>query len=230
MKRAVAIITCCLFLFSLSLPALALYKDENIFYCHKNDQQKIALTFDDGPHPRYTRKILDVLAKYNVKATFFVIGQNIEYYPGIVEQIIAEGHEIGNHTYRHKRTKTLDSASFCDDVRRCDGMIEASCNSKARLFRPPEGYVDDKVKEIARELGYSIILWNIDTRDWEHASTDQIARCVTEKAEAGDIILMHDYVSGKSSTVDALEVIIPSLLSRGYRFVRVSELIANQEL
>lgn len=228
MKRAIAIIMCCLWALNLSLPAFALYKDENIFYCQKNDQQKIALTFDDGPHPRHTRKILDVLKKYDVKATFFVIGQNIEYYPGIVEQILSEGHEIGNHTYRHKRTKTMNNADFSEDVRHCDGMIADNCNYKTKLFRPPEGYVDEKVKAVARELGYSIILWNIDTRDWEHASAHQIADGVTEKATAGDIILMHDYVSGKSSTVEALEMIIPRLLSRGYRFVRVSELIEGE--
>lgn len=227
MKKTISVILATVFLFSWRIPVFSLYHDENIFYCHKNNAQKIALTFDDGPHPRYTRRILDILKKYDIKATFFIIGQNVEYYPGIVEQIIAEGHEVGNHTYRHKHTKMLTDEVFEQDVEKCNSLISEKCANKVKLFRPPEGYVDEKVRAVAQSLGYSIILWNIDTRDWEHASAKQIERTVINNISAGDIILMHDYVSGSNSTIEALERIIPKLLDENYKFVTVSELIEN---
>lgn len=224
MKRYAAALLSVFLILALSLSGSA---EENIFYCHRNNEQKIALTFDDGPHPKYTPKILEILKRYGIKATFFVIGQNVEYYPGIVEQIVADGHEIGNHTYRHKRTKMLNGDIFFDDVQRCDGIISQRCNYKIKLFRPPEGYVDEKVRDVSRELGYSIILWNIDTEDWAHATPAGIEKNVIENISAGDIILMHDYVSGKNETIDALERIIPKLLSENYKFVTVSELIGS---
>ena len=227
MKRAVCVMLVFILLISCVIPIAAAHQYENIFYCHKNNEQKIALTFDDGPHPRYTAKILEVLKKYGIKATFFIIGQNAEYYPGIVEQILADGHEIGNHTYRHKHTKMLTDEIFEDDVKRCNSLISEKYNVTAKLFRPPEGYVDEKVRAVAKSLGYSIILWNIDTKDWEHASVDEIERTVLKSVSAGDIILMHDYVSGSNTTIGALERIIPRLLDENYKFVTVSELIKN---
>ena len=227
MKRTLSLLLCAVILSICAAPSFAKDKDENIYYCHKNNEQRIALTFDDGPHPRYTPKILEILKKYGVKATFFVIGQNIEYYPGIVEQIIADGHEIGNHTYRHKHTRMLDEDTFCKDVSRCDGMLFEKCDYNIKLFRPPEGYVDEKVRMISKELGYSIILWNIDTRDWAHETPYMIEQNIINNISAGDIILMHDYVSGENSTIEALDRVIPKLLDENYKFVSVSELIKN---
>ena len=116
---------------------------------------------------------------------------------------------------------------FAEDVGRCNELISEKCELKAKLFRPPEGYVDEKVKSVAESLGYSIILWNIDTKDWAHASAYQIERTVLENISAGDIILMHDYVSGENSTIEALDRVIPKLLDENYKFVSVSELIKN---
>lgn len=227
MKKSISVFLAVLLILFANIPALAAYGDKNIYYCHKNNSQKIALTFDDGPHPKYTRKILDILKKYDIKATFFVIGQNIEYYPGILEEIIDEGHEIGNHTYNHKHTKQLNESDFDREVKSCDKIVEEVCNYKIKLFRPPEGFVDSKVKQVADELEYSIILWNIDTRDWAHSTPAEIERNVLTNVTAGDIILMHDYTSGKNTTIEALERIIPKLLSEGYKFVKISELIED---
>ena len=227
MKKTATVLLSVILLLSCALSSAARYNEKNIFYCHKNNEQMIALTFDDGPHPKYTPRILEILKRYGIKATFFVIGQNVEYYPGIIEQIIDGGHEIGNHTYRHKRTKMLNDEIFKEDVRHCDGKILQECDYKIKLFRPPEGYVDEKVRSISEELGYSIILWNIDTEDWAHSSPAEIENNVIKNISAGDIILMHDYVSGKNGTIDALERIIPKLLSENYNFVTVSELIKN---
>lgn len=225
MKKAISLFLAAAILTLANITAFAAYGERNIYYCHKNSSQKIALTFDDGPHPRYTEKILDILKKYDIKATFFLIGQNIEYYPKTVEKIISEGHEIGNHTYNHKHTKQLDGSTFDNEVKSCDKLVEDVYNYKIKLFRPPEGVVDSKVKQVADELGYSIILWNIDTRDWAHSTPEEIEKNVLTNVTAGDIILMHDYTSGKNTTIEALERIIPKLLSEGYRFVKISELI-----
>lgn len=230
-KRALCIFICLCALISLVAhpQGVAVYaKEAHIWRSVLSTDKKIALTFDDGPHPRYTERILDVLAEYGICATFFLIGENIGYYDdGIVRRMIDEGHEIGNHTQNHGHTARMSEESFCADVRECDSLISDKFGYRPRVFRPPEGYVDQKVKKIAEELGYDIILWSIDTRDWEHATPSQIVRNIEKNVSGGDIILMHDYVSGKSTTVAALRMIIPRLLDEGFEFVSVSELIKS---
>lgn len=187
--------------------------------------KKIALTFDDGPHPRYTKKILSILEKYNIKATFFVIGVNIENYPDELKRIYAAGHEIGNHSYDHHSTLGLEREELNKEIEICEELIYNNTGMKPTLFRPPQGKFNEKLTEITAKKGYSIILWSIDTRDWEHASPNNIAQTVTKNIDGGDIILMHDYISGKNTTCDALEIIIPALQAKGYKFVTVSELL-----
>lgn len=194
-----------------------------------NEEKKIALTFDDGPHPHYTEQILDLLDRYGVKATFFVIGENIEYYDkGIISRIIDSGHEIGNHTFSHTHVKQTREESFRGDVRKCHKIMLERYGYEMKLFRPPEGAVDAKVQSIARELGYSIILWSIDTRDWEHTAPTLIVSNVEKNIDGGDIILMHDYVSKPNTTTEALRELIPRLISEGYEFVTVSDLIKTK--
>ncbi|MBE6538767.1 MAG: chitooligosaccharide deacetylase [Ruminococcaceae bacterium] len=192
-----------------------------------NEDMKIALTFDDGPHPYYTSKILDILKKYGVKATFFFVGQNIEYYPETAEEVYSEGHEIGNHTYTHHRVRAMDRIELLSELNRCDDAIYEIDEYRTRLFRPPEGALDADVEEAARSMDYSVILWSIDTRDWEHHSPDTILSDVLSNIKSGDIILMHDYIGRDSPTPAAVEMLIPALLERGYRFVTVSELMNN---
>lgn len=194
----------------------------------KTENKRIALTFDDGPHPRYTAEILDLLREYNVRATFFVIGENIEYYDkNIISQMLLDGHEIGNHTFTHAHTKEMSEQKFIADVEKCHNLVLERYGYEMKLFRPPEGYVDKKVGEVANKLGYSVILWSIDTRDWEHTASSTIVGNVERSVSGGDIILMHDYVSKPSTTTTALRELIPELLSRGYEFVTVSDLISQ---
>ncbi len=188
-------------------------------------EKKIALTFDDGPHPRYTKKILSILEKYNIKATFFVIGVNIQNYPQELKKIYESGHEIGNHSYDHHSTLGLNKEELCKEIETCEELIYNSIGTKPTLFRPPQGKFDEMLTQITAKKGYSVILWSIDTRDWEHASPSNIAETVIKNISGGDIILMHDYVSGKNTTCDALEIIIPALQEKGYEFVTVSELL-----
>lgn len=194
----------------------------------ENAEKRIALTFDDGPHPRYTAEILDILKEYGVRATFFVIGENIEYYGNdIIPRILSEGHEIGNHTFSHAHTRKMDRKALLEDVDRCHSIMKERYGYEMRLFRPPEGYVDKKITEAARAHGYSTVLWSIDTRDWEHTAATLIVSNVEHSVSGGDIILMHDYVSKPSTTAVALRELIPRLLGEGYQFVTVSELISQ---
>ncbi len=189
--------------------------------------KKIALTFDDGPHPVYTKKILDILKKYDVKATFFVIGINIENYPGIIEKIYADGNEIGNHSFSHTSEAGLTEEQIKKEFDRCEALIMNSTGVKPRLFRPPRGKMCASVEKLSELYGYSIVLWSIDTMDWAHRSPQNILKNIENNVRGGDIILMHDYISGENTTINALELLIPRLISLGYEFVTVSELIDN---
>lgn len=198
------------------------------FSCYAKSQEKhklIALTFDDGPHPRQTKQILEVLDKYDIKATFFVIGINVKNYPGIVEQVIQHGHEIGNHTYTHSHAAKLDADAFEQQILDCEREIFMQTGKSPVLFRPPEGAISVQMKGIVHDLGYVNVLWSLDTLDWAHTPPESISAKIVENATHGDIILMHDYIGANSPTVQALEIFIPQLLDMGFTFVTVSELL-----
>lgn len=187
-------------------------------------KKRIALTFDDGPSKRYTAKILDILKAQNVKATFFVVGENVQKYPELLSREIAEGHEIGNHTYSHCHLQRIDAGTLSGELDKAGKILMQVGGYKARLFRPPEGVVNNAVKTAAEGSGYSLVLWTIDTRDWAHNTPERIISTITKNASDGDIILFHDFVVGESPTPEVLEVIIPKLREMGFEFVTVSEL------
>lgn len=225
---------CCM----LSVPAASysVMTDSNVFRHHDNDCMKIALTFDDGPSPLYTAAILDYLKEEQIHATFFVVGSQARNNPELLRREEAEGHEIGNHTDSHPRLSKLPSvknASACSEGSALRREIEACAETvyelteiRTTLFRPPEGYCTEAISAAAADMDYRIILWNIDTRDWDNAMADDIARNILDTVTAGDIILFHDSVSRRESqTLAALKQIVPVLKERGYQFVTVSELI-----
>lgn len=196
-----------------------------VFSKSREPTKKIALTFDDGPHPKRTERILNILEKYNIKATFFVIGVNIQNYPEPLKKIYAAGHEIGNHSFSHNNEKALNGSNALEEMQKCEDLIYECVGIRPKLFRPPRGACNTYVIDAAKKLNYSIALWSIDTLDWRNTPSKQISENVIKNLRGGDIILMHDYTSGKNTTCDALEYIIPVLLSQGYEFVTVSELI-----
>ena len=196
----------------------------NVYHTVPNEKKRIALTFDDGPHPRQTERILDILDKYGVKATFFMIGINVENYPDVAREVVRRGHEIGNHTYNHSHLRNLGGSQTSDEIDRCRHILEEVCNYRPYLFRPPEGYLSDDVMQCAEHGEYDLILWSVDTRDWESRNAGAIVKTVMSKIRAGDIVLMHDYVY-KSKTPEALEIILPKLLALGYEPVTVGELL-----
>ncbi len=191
-----------------------------------NSEKKIALTFDDGPHPRITREIISILKEYGVTATFFVIGQNADNYPDTMKLLAESGYEIGNHTYSHKNLKKMSEDEVIEEFRRCNETL-LKFGVEPNLMRPPEGFFTDDVIKVSSTMEYDIILWSIDTRDWAHTPSECIVKNVLENAKSGDIILMHDYLSGYGGTCEALRIIIPELAHRGFEFVTVSELIGE---
>ena len=202
---------------------LMLYINSSL-YCKPETTERVALTFDDGPHYKYTEKILDILKKYDVKATFFTVGTNAERFPELIQRELNEGHEVANHTYLHKHMAKLSDDEFRDEIEGWEEVMSEDHGYQSSLFRPPEGILTDSEKQITEELGYDVVLWSIDTRDWAHNGVDRIVDTVISDVTDGSVILFHDFVSGDSPTPEALEIIIPKLKEMGYAFVTVSEL------
>lgn len=188
-------------------------------YPHK---KLVALTFDDGPHQDYTPQILRILKENNVKATFFVVGLMVRRYPYLIRAEYLAGHEIGNHTNTHENLKLLPDIDIKNEIIRCGEAIEEITGKKPQLFRPAGGNHSGKIIEIANSLGYTVVLWSIDTADYNSPSDSVIISRIMSKVKNGSIILMHD---GIQSTIDALPVIISKLRGEGYEFVTVSELM-----
>lgn len=217
-------------LFVLSFEERQDYESNCPVYTSGSDSShSIALTFDDGPHSEKTPEILEILKENDVKATFFVVGENVKANSDIFERIIIDGHEIGNHTFghkylfRHKNTRR----DMEREIDLCDDEIFNHSEYSSVLFRPPGGIYDATLTSVCGERGYSMVLWSIDTRDWEGKKAEDIEKEIMSNVCDGSIILMHDYVCGDSYTADALRKVIPKLKELGYCFVTVSELIGN---
>lgn len=210
----------------LAFPAHAT-QDPAVYRSVPNEKKQIAVTFDDGPHPILTPRILEILEKYQVRATFFMVGVNVNNYSEAAKAVQEHGHEIGNHTYSHRHLSQMNAAALQSDLAKCEEIIVNVCGRRPCLFRPPEGVVNQSVRRCGAEKDYSLILWSIDTKDWEVKNASKIADTVLKNIQPGDIILLHDYVGTQSKTPEALEIILPKLLAQGYEFVTVSELLQS---
>ncbi|UUV99523.1 polysaccharide deacetylase family protein [Vagococcus luciliae] len=185
-----------------------------------NDDKKVALTFDDGPNNTSSLQILDTLKKYDIKATFFMLGSMVDTYPDVVKKIHDAGHEIGNHTYDHKDLTKLDEASIKQEIDSTNQKIEKLTGEKPTLLRPPYGAYNDRVTKV--ESNMSIALWNIDTLDWKTHNPTAILGEVKKELQPHSIVLMHDI---HQDSADSLENVIKYLKSQGYTFVLANELI-----
>lgn len=179
----------------------------------------IALTFDDGPYPKVTGHILDVLEKNGVCATFFVLGSRIEGREDVLTRMEELGCEIGNHSFSHADLTRLSKADCQRELSDTDAEIRRVTGHEASVVRPPYGYYNKAVRSAA---GRPLILWTVDTNDWRGKAPGEIADYVIQQAKEGSVILMHDQ---QTQTADAMEMIIPTLIGEGFRFVTVSELI-----
>ncbi|MGJ8697293.1 MAG: polysaccharide deacetylase family protein [Verrucomicrobiaceae bacterium] len=185
----------------------------------------VAMTFDDGPHPQNTPRLLDMLRQRNIKATFYVIGGNVDRYPHIARRIVAEGHEIGNHTYTHRKLTSLSASEVRKEMQRTQDAIARATGVKPRTMRPPYGALNQSQRQmISSEFGYPTILWSVDPRDWQRPGPSVVTSRILSGTGNGAIILAHDL---HAPTVSAMPATFSGLLSRGYKFVTVSQLLAQ---
>ncbi len=180
--------------------------------------KKVALTFDDGPDPKVTLQILETLKKYDAKATFFMLGSRVEYYPDIAKNVADAGHQLANHTWTHPDLTKAGAEKVRNEINRTSSIIEEVTGKKATAFRPPYGAVNQSVRS---QTDLPVVLWDVDTLDWKHRDSNQLLTNVKSHTKAGSTILMHDI---HQSTADGLDGVLAYLQSEGYTFVTVSEL------
>lgn len=181
--------------------------------------RRIALTFDDGPHPRYTEQLLDGLKERGVHATFFVTGEHAELHPDIIKRMQEDGHLIGNHTYSHIQLRKGNREVFKEELIKTNGILEEITGQEVVYVRPPYGSWD---KSFEKELNMFPVLWTVDPLDWSSSNVDRITQKIVSKAGENDIILMHDYYD---SSVKAALQAVDELLEKGYTFVTVEEIL-----
>ena len=183
------------------------------------DVKKIAITFDDGPHPYYTEQLLDGLKERGVVVTFFVTGEHAELHPDVIERMVEEGHLIGNHTYSHVQLTKNNREAFKEELIKTNEILKEITGEEVQYVRPPYGSWD---KSFEKELNMFPVLWTVDPLDWCSKNVDCIVEKIVNKAGENDIILMHDYYD--TSVTAALKA-IDELLEEGYTFVTVEEIL-----
>lgn len=188
-------------------------------------KKQIALTFDDGPHRLYTPRILAILHKYHVRATFFVVGEQAEKYPQLVRAEIAAGDSVGNHTYDHVSLVKISNEYIATEIKACGEVLREVTGKAPRLFRPPGGEYDPRVAMTAEALGYTMVLWTDDPADYASPGKQVILSRTLSKAGNGGIILVHD---GIEQTIDVLPQLITTLQKRGYQFVTIDQMLAER--
>ncbi len=195
----------------------------------------LALTFDDGPSQPWTNRVLDVLKSYRVRATFFLVGQNVEALPHVVGRMVEEGHALGNHSFHHWPVLSAISPFYLvQEIARTEEALRRAADGTTRLFRPPFGHRSPWTEWVLRRLGYRLTLWDISSGDWRRTSPEAIAKRVFPALHPGAIILMHDGNGRESTphreaTVLALPEVIEGCQQRGYTFITLPELIEQTE-
>ena len=215
-------------------PAMALPPDANVpapagqpkntySQCHV-DGPFVAMTFDDGPHAENTPRLLDMLKQRGIKATFFVVGQCAAEYPDIMKRIVAEGHEIANHSWSHPQLSRMGEGSVTDQLQRTHDVIEQTTGMSAKIMRPPYGaFTANQRNWAAHKWGYKTILWDVDPLDWKYRNAEHVKGVILKDTVNGSIILAHDI---HKSTVDAMPGTLDGLTAKGFKFLTVSDLLA----
>lgn len=227
----------CLFLF-VGVVCFCVFFDQAILmrrgtiYRVKTDKKQVALTFDDGPSPDWTPKILDELKKSKLTATFFLVGCHVQKYPDIARRIVAEGHMIGNHGYAHTVMFYYTPEEIEQEIKYTEKIIFDITGVKTKIFRPPKAWLRKKIKDRIKSMGYNIVLWSLNSKDWVPFNHKYMTSYITRKIRNGDIFLFHD--SGnvfnreggdRSQTVKTISLLSRQLLAKGYEFVSIERLI-----
>jgi len=186
----------------------------------------VALTFDDGPHAKFTPRLLAILQQEHVPATFFVVGEMAEKHPELVKAEVAAGHAIGNHTYHHVNLTKILEPDVATEIKACGETLQRITGKTPHLFRPPGGDYDKGVAETATALGYTTVLWTDDPGDYASPGDPVIFKRTLAQVSKGGIILLHD---GIEQTIDILPKLITTLKQRGYQFVTVDELMRGRK-
>ncbi len=206
--------------------------------CSNGDRNRprIALTFDDGPNEPYTSDVLSILKQYRIKATFFVIGQNAQRYPETCRRMVAAGNVIGNHSYHHHKSLCLRRGkTVARDIELARQAIYECTGLEPKLFRPPHGFRTPWLMRTVRHLGYTVVTWDNMTSDWKaEKSGDEIIRAILQRAKPGGVIVLHDGRDtrlnyDRSHMLQALPVVIETLMERGFDFVTIPELLESEE-
>lgn len=195
-------------------------------YCVQRDQKMLSVSFDAAWGNEDTQQLIDILGRYNIKATFFVVGDWVDRYPESVKALHDAGHEIMNHSNTHAHLPQLSAQQITDDLNTCNDKIEAITGVRPTLMRPPYGDYDDNSIRAIRAMGMEPIQWDVDSLDWKDLSAADITKRVTNKVCPGSIVLFHN---AALHTPEALPGIIECLLSEGYTFVPISQLILTGE-
>lgn len=190
-------------------------------YYVENGPNVVALTIDDGPNPEYTPQILQILERYNVKASFSMIGQSVGYYPSIAREVADAGHLIVNHTWSHADLPTLSSSRLRDEVTRAQDAIHSATGRRPTMLRAPYGAWSPAVLEYLEGRHLTPLDWSVDPQDWARPGVRQIVRTILRTTRSGSIILEHDGGGNRAQTVAALKVVVPRLLDEGFRFTLV---------
>jgi len=189
-------------------------------------RREIALTFDDGPHPPFTQRLLALLKQLNVRATFFLVGKKVDQAPDVVALIARDGHEVANHTYHHLNLDKMTQADAATEIRLGNEAIKRACGKTPVMFRPPGGHHHPHVLRAAGSLGMTVILWTDDPADFANPGADVIVSRILEQVGNGSDILLHD---GVEQTLEMLPDLIARLRQDGYRFVTLSEMVHKVE-
>ena len=239
-KRSSMLIKLFLFLITLAgfITWFCLFFDQAVLtrrgtiYRVKTNQKKVLVTFDDGPSPVWTPLILDELKKANIKAVFFMIGHHVKKYPEIARRVVREGHTIGNHGYAHSVLLYYTPAELEEEVKYTEQVIREITGQTTQYFRPPKAWILHNMKQVLKSLGYDVILWSVNTKDWVGFDHRRMVRSIAGRVQPGDILLFHD--SGnvvsreggdRSQTVQCIPLLAKTLRQRGYEFADIKEFL-----
>lgn len=209
-----------------AVPASVGVSKKHVYNSVNVDGPYVAMTFDDGPHPELTPKLLNELKKRGIKATFYVVGRNVEQYPDIVKRMADEGHEVANHTWSHPSLPKLGAEGVRKQMHDTTAAIRKACGVTPVTMRPPYGATNAALnRRMAEDYGMKVILWSVDPQDWKYRNATTVYNRIVQNAHPGAIILAHDI---HASTIKAMPEVFDTLTAKGYKFVTVSELLAME--